>query len=93
MNQSATTQIEIVDDAIQLDAGLLTKAFGINENELKERMRSGEISNMLERGEGEDAGPLRLTFSSATHRVCITADDSGKVLKTSVMALPTLVST
>lgn len=93
MNQSATAPIEITDDEIQVDAALLTKAFGIKENELKEKMRSGEISHFLERGEGQDAGQLRLTFASGTHRVCITTDTGGKVLKTSLMALPTLIST
>ncbi|HEY9037714.1 MAG TPA: DUF6522 family protein [Roseovarius sp.] len=74
------TKIEFANDMIQVDAGLLAKAFRISAEDLKHRMRDGTITSRFERGEGEDAGKVRLTFFSADRRVRMTADENGNVL-------------
>lgn len=42
-------------------------------------MRSGKIRSMVERGEGEDEGKVRLTFQSPQWRVRLTCAPDGEV--------------
>ncbi|MCY0147789.1 DUF6522 family protein [Hoeflea sp. G2-23] len=79
------TQISYADDTIEVDAGVLAKAFRIDADTLKRDMRSGAITSLFERGEDGDAGKVRLTFFSASRRVRITADTEGKVLTCSAL--------
>ncbi len=73
-------EIEIGDEAVQIDADLLAGALRIDADELLRRMREGTVTSRVERGEGEDAGRLRLTFFSANRRVRMVVDESGRVL-------------
>ena len=43
-------------------------------------MREGTITSRFERGEGEDAGTVRLVFFSRARRIRITADEGGNIL-------------
>lgn len=74
------TSIELTDEGIRIDAAVLARAFGISTDDLKQGMREGAITSRFERGEGADAGTVRLIFFSPGRRVRITADESGKVL-------------
>lgn len=74
------SQIEFGKNGIQVDAALLAKAFRIGTDALRQSMRDGTITSRCERGEGADAGRVRLVFFSSKRRVRITADDSGNVL-------------
>lgn len=74
------TTIEFVDDQVQVDADVLAKALRIGPEALKQGMRDGTITSRFERGEGEDAGRIRLTFFSAERRVRMIADESGNLL-------------
>ncbi|CAM3121039.1 hypothetical protein SAMN04488021_11441 [Paracoccus aminovorans] len=74
------SQIEFGKNGIQVDAALLAKAFRIGTDALRQSMRDGTITSRCERGEGADAGRVRLVFFSSRRRVRITADDSGNVL-------------
>ncbi len=69
------TKIEVTDDMIQIDAEILSRAFEVDPQELKAKMRDGTITSRAEQGEAEDAGKIRLTFFSQDRRVRITADD------------------
>ncbi|WP_206455088.1 DUF6522 family protein [Aurantimonas marina] len=79
------THIAFVDDAIQIDADMLAKAFRIDADDLKQGMRDGTITSRFERGEDEDAGKVRLTFFAASRRVRITADEDGTILTCSAI--------
>ena len=46
----------------------------------QELMRSGKIRSIVERGEGEDDGKVRLTFQSPQWRVRLTCGRDGEVL-------------
>ncbi|HRY24320.1 MAG: hypothetical protein H6852_16505 [Geminicoccaceae bacterium] len=74
------TEIEYDDETIQIDAEVLAGALRIDTDELLRRMREGTVTSRLERGEGEDAGRIRLTFFSGSRRVRMVADESGKIL-------------
>lgn len=73
-------KLEITEGLIQIEAGVLSRAFEITPDELKSRMRDGTITSRVEYGEAEDAGKIRLTFFSQHRRVRITADRQGNVL-------------
>lgn len=73
-------EIEVGDEAVQIDAKVLAEALRIDTDELLRRMREGTVTSRLERGEDEDAGRVRLTFYSASRRVRVVADANGKIL-------------
>ena len=75
------TRIEYINDGVQVDAGILAQAFAISAEDLRLGMREGAITSRFEQGEGEDAGKVRLTFSSADRRVRMIADERGRVLE------------
>ncbi|MFC3570186.1 DUF6522 family protein [Paracoccus sp. TOH] len=72
--------VEFGKDGVRVEAALLARAFGISADDLKRDMRDGTITSRFERGEGKDAGTVRLIFFSASRRVRITADAGGHVL-------------
>lgn len=79
------THIAFTGDAIEIDADVLAKAFRIDADALKRGMRDGTITSRFERGEGEDAGKVRLTFFAASRRVRMTVDESGTILTCSAI--------
>lgn len=79
------TQIDYVDDAVQVDANVLAQAFAISTERLKLGMREGVITSRFEKGEGDDAGKVRLTFFSTDRRVRMIADQRGTVLTCSAV--------
>jgi hypothetical protein len=54
--------IEIHDDDITVEASYLAARFDLSVDRLRAEMRRGIIFSVVERGMGEDAGRLRLTF-------------------------------
>ena len=72
--------IEIGPDLIRIDAGIVAKALKLAPRDLQAAMREGTVTSRFERGEGQDAGRVRLTFFSATRRARITADTTGVIL-------------
>ncbi|SIR00234.1 tape measure domain-containing protein [Paracoccus thiocyanatus] len=72
--------IELQQDGARIDADVLAKAFGISADDLRQGMRDGTITSRFERGEGKDAGTVRLIFFSSSRRIRITADESGRIL-------------
>lgn len=81
------TRIEIADGSVQVDAQLLADRFRITQDDLKRAMRDGTITSQFARGEAEDAGKLRLTFTSADTRVRMIIDAAGNVLTSSRVQL------
>lgn len=64
-----------------VDAALLSDAFGLDEEQVRQGMREGTITSRSERGEDEDAGRWRLTFHHADRACRLIVDDAGTVLK------------
>jgi hypothetical protein len=60
MNPSAV--IEIHGDVVTVEASYLAARLGLPVERLRAEMRRGIIYSVVERGIGEDAGRLRLTF-------------------------------
>jgi hypothetical protein len=54
--------IEIHDDNVMIEASYLAARLGLSVDQLRAEMRRGIIYSVVERGIGEDAGRLRLTF-------------------------------
>ena len=54
--------IEIHGDDVTVEAGYIAARLGLSVAGLRAEMRRGTIYSVVERGMGEDAGRLRLTF-------------------------------
>ena len=61
MNPSPSV-IEIQGDDVTVEAGYLAARLGLSVARLRVEMRRGIVHSVVERGMGEDAGRLRLTF-------------------------------
>lgn len=66
-----------------IDARDLGELLGIGPEDVRAEMRAGAITTLCERGEGEDAGRFRLTFTHSSRRVRLIVDSSGRVLQRS----------
>lgn len=51
-----------------LDAELVAKGFGWSARELRDHMRRGLVTSLVERGEGEDHGRWRLSMRCGNRR-------------------------
>jgi hypothetical protein len=54
--------VEIHDDDVTVEASYLAARLGLSVDRLRTEMQRGIIYSVVERGLGEDAGRLRLTF-------------------------------
>lgn len=70
-------------DGFEVDAELLSAAFGLSETEVRARMRDGRVTTLSEKGEGEDEGRWRITFFSGARALRLTVDGNGTVLSKS----------
>jgi len=77
------SRIDISDDGASVDAAILAEAFSLDPADVPALMRAGEITSMFERGEGEDAGRLRLTFFHQSRRYRLIVDEAGRILQRS----------
>lgn len=75
--------LEFEDGAIQIDATIVAKGFGILPTLLLERLREGKITSMCERGIDADDGRYRLTFFSENRRFHLVVDESGAIVQRS----------
>lgn len=58
-------------------AAWLAARFGMSEAALRAEMRAGRIASLVERGEGEDAGRLRLTLRHGESRCTLLVEPDG----------------
>ena len=63
-----------------VDAAEIAALLELEVASFQELMRSGKIRSIVERGEGEDDGKVRLTFQSPQWRVRLTCAPDGEVL-------------
>lgn len=76
-------RVEIGADGVSVDADLLGEALGVPPSDVMRLMREGAITSLFERGEGEDAGRLRLTFFHGSRRLRLVVDETGAILQRS----------
>ena len=77
------SRVDIAEDGVSVDAAVLAEAFGLPAADIPALMRAGEITSLFERGEGEDAGRMRLTFFHRNCRFRIVVNGAGEVLQRS----------
>lgn len=84
MNDSIT-QVEITNGDIVVDAVLLGELLNIQPAEVPALMKAGAITSICEKGVGVDEGEYRLSFFYRNRRVRLGVDQSGRILRRSVI--------
>ena len=69
--------IEIHGDDVMVEACYLAAQLGLSVDRLRAEMRRGIIYSVVERGMGEDAGRLRLTFRYRAHTWTVVVQRDG----------------
>ncbi len=67
---------------IIVDAELLASFFSISVAALREAMSAGQVSTLVERGEGEDVGRIRLTFRYSGQQFSVMKERDGQLCET-----------
>jgi len=80
--------VEIKGDGFEVDATLLSAAFGLSQREVRSSMRDGRIVSRCETGAGEDAGRWRLTFYFNGRALRLTVNAEGEILARSTFDAP-----
>ncbi|MEZ5900989.1 MAG: DUF6522 family protein [Hyphomicrobiaceae bacterium] len=75
------TEVERSGDGFVVTARVLAEAFGLTEEGVRDKMRSGTITSRSETGVGDDEGRYRLTFHYEGRALRLVVDDRGTVLK------------
>ena len=76
-------KLEATGTGFAIDADDLGTLFDLPTQSVRPLMRAGRITSRFERGEGEDEGRFRVTFTHETRRVQLTVDGDGTVLQRS----------
>lgn len=77
--------LERTDEGFCIDAALLGELLGVPPVSVQELMRNSEITSVCEHGEGEHEGQYRLTFFHESRRVRLIVDETGRILKRSIV--------
>ncbi|UDL90436.1 DUF6522 family protein [Mesorhizobium sp. PAMC28654] len=77
--------IKFEDDAVQVDAAIIGKGLDIDPWVVQSLIRESKITSRCERGEGADAGRLRLTFFLGNRRFCVIVDEAGRIIQRSAI--------
>lgn len=75
-------KLELTNDRITVAADLLAPLLDLDVDDMRKRMRAGDVAIRSETGEGEDAGKFRVTFRLDGQQVRLTCDADGNVIKT-----------
>lgn len=74
--------IQIYDDDIVVDAELLAGCLNLSVASLREEMGAGNVRTLVENGEGEDLGRMRLTFRYKDRQFSILREPDGQLHET-----------
>jgi hypothetical protein len=74
--------IRLSDDDIVVDAELLATCLDLSVASLREAMSAGDVRTLVEKGEGEDLGRLRLTFRYKDRQYSILREPGGQLHET-----------
>ena len=75
------TRVEIGADGFIVPAQTLAAAFALPAADVPILMRAGQITSLLEQGQGTDAGTYRMTFYHGAQALRLTIDAQGHILK------------
>jgi hypothetical protein len=82
---SSGQRIDIRDDAFVVDAALIGELLRLAPSQVKDLMRSGQITSACERGLDEHAGEFRLTFFHGNRRARVSTNLEGRILRKSAI--------
>lgn len=74
--------IQLSDGDIVVDAELLATCLDLSVASLREAMSAGDIRTLVENGEGEDSGRMRLTFRYKDRQFSILREPDGQLHET-----------
>lgn len=74
--------IHISDDGIVVDAELLAACLNLSVALLRKAMSAGDVRTLVENGEGEDLGRVRLTFRYKNRQFSILREPDGELRET-----------
>ena len=80
-------QLDRSEQGFLIDALLLGELLNVLPSGVQALMRSNEITSRCERGEGEHVGQYRLTFFYKGRRAQLSIDESGEVMRRSIVDL------
>lgn len=78
-------EVQIEDNSINVSATLIGNGLGVDVSLVHPLMREGKITSLCERGIDADAGTYRLTFFHANRRLRLIVDESGKIIRRSMI--------
>ena len=82
---AALIHIDTGSNTIEVDAAIVGEGLKIDPSAVQRLMRESEITSRSERGVAEDAGLMRLTFFYRGRRLRIIVDDTGAIVRRSVI--------
>lgn len=74
--------IEMNDDDIVVNAELLATCLELSVASLRKAMSAGDVRTLVENGEGEDLGRMRLTFRYKDRQFSILREPDGQLHET-----------
>ncbi len=74
-------------EGFSIDAMLLGELLDVPPSDIQALMRDNKITSLCERGEEEDAGQYRLTFFYKGRHARLSIDESGQIIRRSIVDL------
>jgi uncharacterized protein DUF6522 len=75
LDRGSCDAIKVFEDGFVVDAKLVADKLGLLLDALWREMKRGFVSGVVERGEGDDAGRMRLTFRYRARSWFMTLED------------------
>lgn len=82
---AALPPVEISDGAFCVDGAMLGRMLDLQPADVPGLMREGAITSVCERGTNDHAGQYRLSFFYGSRRARLSIDESGRILRRSVI--------
>lgn len=76
MDQESSAAVSHSEDGFTVDAKFVAGKLGLSPDAFWREMQRGIVYGVVERGEGKDAGHVRLTFRYRARSCSITLEDS-----------------
>jgi hypothetical protein len=75
LDQGSSDAIKHVEDGFVIDAKLVADKLGLSPDAFWREMKRGIVYGVVERGKGDDAGRMRLTFRYRARSWSMTLED------------------
>lgn len=76
MDRQSSTVVSHCEDGFTVDAEFIAGKLGLSPETFWREIKRGIVYGVVERGEGEDAGRVRLTFRYRARSCSITLEDT-----------------